>query len=186
MLLTKVVPAIDEKWPAGDWLCTITIQQDNAGPHINNDNKEFCSFVEGLGLKIKLGRQPAQSPETNVLDLGLFQAIDCACKRIPATNFEELVEAVPAAFDMLPWKTINKCFITLMATLDKIIRRESKNNFSTPHVKKDWMEKVANYQIMTILALSIIGEGPRNFLVDKDVPIKTNNANIAIAAPPSY
>ena len=72
MLLTKVVPAINEKWPAGDWLCTITTQQDNAGLHINNNNKEFCLSVKGIGIKIKLGRQPAQSPETNMLDLDLF------------------------------------------------------------------------------------------------------------------
>ena len=35
---------------------------------------------------------------------------------------------------------------------------------------------------MTISALSIIGEGPWNFLVDHNVPIKTDNANVAIAA----
>ena len=37
---------------------------------------------------------------------------------------------------------------------------------------------------MTISALSIIGEGPRNFLVDNNVPVKTDNANVAIAALP--
>ena len=37
---------------------------------------------------------------------------------------------------------------------------------------------------MTISALSIIGEGPWNFLVDHNVPIKTDNANVAIAALP--
>ena len=105
-------------------------------------------------------------------------------QKIPATNFEELVEAVSAAFKTLPWKTIDKYFITLMATLDKIICHEGKNNFSIPHVKKDRMEKVANYCIMTISALSIIGEGPRNFCVDYNVPVKPDNKNIAIAALP--
>ena len=37
---------------------------------------------------------------------------------------------------------------------------------------------------MTISALSIIGEGPQNFRVDNDVPVKTDNANVAIAALP--
>ena len=72
MLLTKVIPAIEEKWPAGDQGQTITIQQDNAGPHIDDNDKKFCSAIEGIEPAIKLGCQPAQSPETNVLDLGLF------------------------------------------------------------------------------------------------------------------
>ena len=46
------------------------------------------------------------------------------------------------------------------------------------------MEKVASYQIMTISALLIIGEGPQNFCVGNNVPVKTDNANVAIAALP--
>ena len=46
MLLNKVVPVIKEKWPAGDWGQTITIQQDNAGPHIDNNNEEFCASIK--------------------------------------------------------------------------------------------------------------------------------------------
>ena len=82
MLLTKVVLAIKEKWPAGDRGQTITIQQDNAGPHIdNNNNNKFCSAIDDIQPTIKLGRQPAQSLETNMLNLGLFCAIDCAWKK---------------------------------------------------------------------------------------------------------
>ena len=66
MMLTKVLPAIEEKWPAGDW------GQDNAGLHIDDNNKEFCSSTKTIKFVIKLGQQPAQSPKTNVLDLGLF------------------------------------------------------------------------------------------------------------------
>ena len=68
--------------------------------------------------------------------------------------------------------------------LDKIICHEGKNNFPMLHVKKERMEKIANYQIMTITALSFIGEGPRNFLVDKDVPAPTNKATAAVPALP--
>ena len=95
MLLTKVVPAIYKKWPVGDWLCAITIQQDNAGPHINNNNKEFCLFIKQSGMSIKLGRQPAQSPETNVIDLGLFCAIDCARKKFQQQTLKNLLMPFP-------------------------------------------------------------------------------------------
>ena len=71
-----------------------------------------------------------------------------------------------------------------MATLDKIICHEGKSNSPTPHVKKDRMEKVANYQIMTITALLFIGEGPRSFLVDKNAPASTNKATAIVPALP--
>ena len=98
MLLTKVIPTIKEELTTGNWGQTITIQQDNAGSHTDNNDKEFCLAIEGVKPAIKLGCQPAQSPKTNVLDLGLFWAIDCARKKIPATNFKELVAAVLEAF----------------------------------------------------------------------------------------
>ena len=129
MLLTKVIPAIEEKWPAGDQGQTITIQQDNAGPHIDNNNEEFCSATKCIKPAIKLSHQPAQSPKTNVLDLGLFWAIDCAQKKIPAANFEELVAVVPEAFNKIPWHMINKTFVMLMAMLNEIIKHDGNNNF---------------------------------------------------------
>ena len=129
---------------------------------------------------IKLGLQPSQSPKTNVLDLGLFWDINCACKKIPAANFEELVAVVLEAFDKIPWRTIDKTFITLMAMLDEIIKHDGKKNFQTPHVKKDQTERVANFRIMTITALSSIGEGPRNFMVNREVPtIKNDTAALS-------
>ena len=139
--------------------------------------------IEGVKPAIKLGRQPAQSLETDMLDLGLFCVIDCAQKKIPATNFKEMVAAVSEAPDQIPWKTIDKCFITLMATHDEIIRHEGKNNFLTPHVKKDRMEKISSYRIM-ITALFSIGEVPRNFLINKDAPATKNKAPAAIPALP--
>ena len=81
MLLKKVVPAIKEKWLAGDRGQTITIQEDTAGPHIDNNDNKFCSTINGIQPSIKLGCQPTQSPKTNVLNLGLFYAINCAWKK---------------------------------------------------------------------------------------------------------
>ena len=37
---------------------------------------------------------------------------------------------------------------------------------------------------MTVLALSFIGKGPRNFFVKKDIPVSTNNAIATITALP--
>ena len=81
MLLTKVVPAIEEKWLVGDRGWTITIKQDNARPYVDNNNNKFCSTINSIQPSIKLGPQPAQSPETKFLDLDLFCAINCAWKK---------------------------------------------------------------------------------------------------------
>ena len=45
MLLTKVAPAIEEKWPAGDWGQTITIQQSNAGLTLMTTMKSFVMLL---------------------------------------------------------------------------------------------------------------------------------------------
>ena len=66
-----------------------------------------------------------------------------------------------------------------MAMLDEIIKHNGKNNFQTPHVKKDCMEKFANCIIMTITALSSIGEGPRSFMADTDGPSYKKEAAVS-------
>ena len=66
-----------------------------------------------------------------------------------------------------------------MAMLDEIIKHNGKNNFQTPHVKKDCMEKFANCIIMNINASSSIKEGPRNFMVDTDGPSYKKKAAVS-------
>jgi len=78
LLLTKVVPAIKEKWPRGEWRSTqtvIRIQQDGPNSHIKPDNKEFHESLKEMGLhnKILLYTQPPNSPDLNINDLGFFR-----------------------------------------------------------------------------------------------------------------
>ena len=79
MILERIVPAIIDKFPRrveGGFTPTVWIQQDNAGPHINPDDKAFLDKVRGIdGLLIKLEAQPPMSPDLNVLDLGFFNSL---------------------------------------------------------------------------------------------------------------
>ena len=74
MLIKKVLPAIVEKWP-GNHDCIIEVQQDNAKPHIKDNDAEWRVAVEATGWNIRLTQQPPNSLDLNVLDLGLFSAI---------------------------------------------------------------------------------------------------------------
>ncbi|XP_021766247.1 uncharacterized protein LOC110730735 [Chenopodium quinoa] len=74
MLLTKVIPAIIFKWPES-LAKNVTIQWDNARPHEIPKDEEFIAAATTNGFIIQLVLQPAQSPDLNVLDLGLFRSL---------------------------------------------------------------------------------------------------------------
>ncbi|GMF22012.1 unnamed protein product [Phytophthora fragariaefolia] len=52
MLIDKLLPAI--KWPGGGRGTRITIQQDNASPHIVPKDSAFCAAVSALDLNVAL------------------------------------------------------------------------------------------------------------------------------------
>ena len=73
LLISKLLPAIVEKWPRMDRLSRkIWIQQDGAKSHINTDNNEFKEALQDQELNAGLHTQAANSPDVNLLDLGFF------------------------------------------------------------------------------------------------------------------
>ena len=82
MLSEQVFPTINKKWPK-DFCCSpVIVQQDNALPHISSNGPVFRSSYACKQLKIELVNQPAQSPDLNVSNLGLFCALDCLWKKL--------------------------------------------------------------------------------------------------------
>ena len=76
LLISKLLPAIIEKWPQTDRLSRkIYIQQDGARSHIGEDNKEFKDTLAEQEINMELYTQVANSPDVNLLDLGFFWAI---------------------------------------------------------------------------------------------------------------
>jgi len=69
MMIQKILPAIFQKWPHSQRNKTIYIQLDNAGPHTPSIDRECEKFAADKGWDIKIRRQPANSPDMNVLDL---------------------------------------------------------------------------------------------------------------------
>ena len=70
-LVEQIIPAIKSKWPAN---CSkhIVIQQDNAKPHINDNDMDFINVAQSDGFHISLMNQPPNSPDLNINDLGFL------------------------------------------------------------------------------------------------------------------
>ena len=134
MILTKVVPAIQERAPRGDQFRTIFLQQDNASPH----RRVTTDFLRQNGVTgIETSSQPANSPDFNVLDLGFFNSIQSLQYRKLTRTIDELIDAVESSFNGLPSSTLSKTFITLQKVMEKALEAKGGNNFQLPHMNKD-------------------------------------------------
>ena len=77
MLLNNVIPAIKKKWPKFNGVNgkKIVLQQDNAKPRCKVDDPALVDALTSDGFKMKLGCQPPNSPDLNMLDLEYFNSI---------------------------------------------------------------------------------------------------------------
>ncbi|DAZ99696.1 TPA: hypothetical protein N0F65_000874 [Lagenidium giganteum] len=75
MLVDKMLPAINKKWPHSDRHMYIMIQQDYTSPHVSNKDEEVVACCKEGDWSISMRRQPAKSPDSNALDLGFFNRI---------------------------------------------------------------------------------------------------------------
>ncbi|XP_042033515.1 uncharacterized protein LOC121780055 [Salvia splendens] len=73
-LINKILPPIIAKWPDGATK-VLKIQQDNARPHIKDNDPAFKEAAQQSGFSISLVQQPPNLPDTNVNDLGCFMEI---------------------------------------------------------------------------------------------------------------
>ena len=69
LLISKLLPAIVEKWLQTDQLLRkILIQQDGAKSHISADDDEFKEAMIDQNINVELYTQAANSPYVNLLD----------------------------------------------------------------------------------------------------------------------
>ena len=100
-IIEKVLPAIRAKWPH-DTKDVIFIQQDNAKPHIDPNDPEFLEVASSDGFNINLSCQLPNSPELNVLDLGLFRPVQSLQHQEAPSTIDDLVNAIEKAFHGVP------------------------------------------------------------------------------------
>ncbi|XP_047961814.1 uncharacterized protein LOC125206616 [Salvia hispanica] len=139
-LINKIIPAIKAKWPV--WASKdIYIQQDNATPHITAMDPDFQAAANSDGFKIQLICQPANSPDTNILDLGFFRAIQSLQYEKPCKTVDELVGNVCSSFAELSPQTLNRVFLSLQACLTEILLCRGGNGYKVPHINKDRLQR---------------------------------------------
>ena len=98
-LIQKVLPVVKEKWPRNN--TRIQLQQDGAKSHILEDDVEFKEAVQQIGLNLTVFTQAPNSPDTNILDLSFFRAIQSFNDACP-DNEEELIKSVEKAYGEYP------------------------------------------------------------------------------------
>ncbi|ETW05258.1 hypothetical protein H310_04222 [Aphanomyces invadans] len=139
-LVDKVIPAIKSRWP-GRRSKTIWVQQDSARPHVAVDDAPVLAAGQSDGWDIRLCAQPSQSPDMNVLDLGLFNAIQSLQHHTASYTIEELVLAVSKAYDDLDPLVLDKTFMTLQKVMECVLKMDGDNVYKIPHANKDKLLK---------------------------------------------
>jgi hypothetical protein len=114
----------------------IIVQHDGAPPHTGKGNEEKLKEV-GIkdGWNIKFVTQPAQSPDTNILDLGFFNSLKkrIAAKYALSNTREELMDAVMGAYGTYERDTLECIWGHQYAVYDRILKHFGGNDFSAPH-----------------------------------------------------
>jgi hypothetical protein len=151
--MREVVIQIAETWPRGQWqnpLFKVRIQQDGAKAHTSDSFKlSWNIMMEDLVMegvlphadKVVLETQPPNSPDLNILDLGLFSAIQAAYYRFAPRNALELIDCVEKAYVGYPANKINHLWLSLQLCMNQIIEHDGCNHYKIPHINKAKLER---------------------------------------------
>ena len=129
---TQVVPACLQKMR---WAKQITIQMDNARPHIGGGLLDKLN-AWGATLKPKVAfiMQPSNSPDVNLNDLCFFSSLASAVSKTLTPNKEVLAQVVEKTYRS--WHTakrLDKLWRLKSAVLREIIKAEGGNQYAMPH-----------------------------------------------------
>ena len=143
MYLDNVLPAIMAEWRGG-LPATIVLQHDNAPAHVNAlQGSEWEAACSTHGLNISVHAQPPNSPDLNVLDLGLFRAIQChQWKREGEKTKEGLLRDVTWAFWNQAMDTLGDIFISLQSIFLNVMKFGGDNTFKEGHLGKARLKRL--------------------------------------------
>ncbi|XP_042065382.1 uncharacterized protein LOC121808885 [Salvia splendens] len=156
-LLNQIIPAIKAKWPANASK-KIFIQQDNVKPHLRAADQLFETLASTDGFEFHLISQPPNSPDTNVLDLGYFRAIQSLQDDKMATSIDDLLRNVFTSFEELSPQTLNRVFITLQSCLTTILQVHGKNDYKIPHMNKDRLQRTEGLPLQLQVEEALVRE----------------------------
>lgn len=139
VLINDIVPAIIRR-PEEEGQKVIFIQQDNARPHITQDDLQWQQVHQRGNFTFILIQQPVNSPDLNILDLRFFRSIQSLMHKKMPNDVDGLLEAVQEAFNELHPQTLHKVWITLQLVMNEILKNKGNNKYQLPHVNKNKLE----------------------------------------------
>ena len=90
------------------------------------------------GFEISIEPQCPNSPDTNILDLGLFRAIQSKQHQNTANTMEELHDQVVSAYWGMHPYYLEKVFLSLqLCMMIEILKQKGSNKYKLPHMGKD-------------------------------------------------
>ena len=143
LLLEKVLPAIKENCPPSMLRNTVCIQHDNAPPHraAVTDDPDIVGCCNNLGLKpIKVIEQPPNSPDLNILDLGVFRSLQSRQFKKTPTTMQELINSTKEVYTEFLMHLVDNVWLMLQTVMNKIIECDGDNNYNLPHMNKRKLE----------------------------------------------
>jgi hypothetical protein len=149
ILIEKVFPDIRSVWPQSSepGPIEVFVQQDNAKPHPSPSDPIIIEEGDKDGFKIRLVCQPPNSPDTNVLDLGFFRAIQSLQHQKAPNVIDELVSAVIASFNEMEKEKLNDVFLSLQNCLISVMKVHGGNNYKLPHMGKGRLARLGRLPI---------------------------------------
>ena len=136
-MLEEVFPAIKREWPGSPG--TVLVQKDNAPAHRINNDPDIIAAGTADGWDIKLINQPANSPDTNILDLGFFNSIQSLQDRTTLSTVDELVTEVRRIFDAQQPAVLGRVWTTYQAVLQEIMLAKGTTPLRfPPSTSKRW------------------------------------------------
>ena len=201
-LMEQVVRSIAAKWPRGQWgdaRFKIKIQHDGAPAHTSGAFKRSWDmmlaqlFVDGVlptADKIELYTQPPNSPDTNINDLGLFNALQSRYERLSPKNSIEMIQCVLKVWKEYPYQRINPLFLTLQLVFNEIIEHHGGNDFKLPHMSKFKLERLNKLPVSIkvhpnvwayLLAMDDPDYPEGDEFVDDDLPLPGTISRVELA-----
>ncbi|ETV97613.1 hypothetical protein H310_09509 [Aphanomyces invadans] len=110
----------------------VVLQRDNARAHVTPMDEPLKAAFDEYGTKgwtFSLALQPPNSPDTNILDLGFFAAIQSLQQKKLARSIDELVANGGQAFDDYAMESL--------ACLVETMRLFGDNTNKLPHKGKE-------------------------------------------------
>ena len=101
----------------------VRIQQDNALVQRPIDMQELEEIThEELNTNVEFVYQPPNSPDTNVLALGMFRSLQALQFQRVSNNEREIIHNVQEVFNSYEGTKINKAFLSLQVNLENLLK----------------------------------------------------------------